>query len=73
MPHGLGHGIGLDVHESPSTGWREKNKDVLEVGMYVTLEPGLYHPDDGGVRLEDDIYISETGPVKMTRSRIVYL
>ena len=56
--HSLGHGIGLDLHEFPSVG----NCDItLQPGMVVTIEPGLYFRDIGGVRIEDDILITESG------------
>lgn len=73
MPHGLGHGIGLDAHEAPSVRSREDCLDLLEPGHIVTIEPGLYDPELGGVRLEDDVLITETGHEVMTRSRIVRL
>ena len=57
--HGLGHGLGLDVHEPPSLSWRSDAK--LAAGMVVTVEPGIYLPRVGGVRIEDDILVTPTG------------
>lgn len=62
--HSLGHGIGLNVHESPSFGLLKTNKDKVKPGHIFTVEPGLYYPDQGfGVRLEDVIYINNKGKV----------
>jgi len=57
--HGLGHGIGLEVHEAP--GLSPLSKDTLEPGMVVTVEPGIYFTGEGGVRIEDDVVVTETG------------
>jgi Xaa-Pro dipeptidase len=73
MPHGLGHGIGLEAHEAPSVSNRAENDWVLESGMIITLEPGLYDPVQGGCRLENDILITDSGVEVLTNSRIVRL
>lgn len=60
--HGLGHGVGLEIHEWPPISWREPYRDLkLESGMVITIEPGIYLPDIGGVRTEDTILITDTG------------
>jgi Xaa-Pro aminopeptidase len=57
--HGLGHGIGLDIHESPRL--FTSTTTALEPGMVITIEPGVYLPGVGGVRIEDDILITDRG------------
>jgi Xaa-Pro aminopeptidase len=57
--HGLGHGLGMEVHEAPALSWRSKEK--LEAGMLVTVEPGIYISGLGGVRIEDDVFVTPTG------------
>jgi Xaa-Pro aminopeptidase len=57
--HGLGHGVGLAVHEVPSLSSRYKRK--LKAGMVITVEPGIYLPDWGGVRLENMVVVTDSG------------
>ncbi|MBO8154815.1 MAG: aminopeptidase P family protein [Bacillaceae bacterium] len=64
--HSTGHGIGLDVHEGPSLSFR--SEQVLKPGMVVTVEPGIYVPDVGGCRIEDDAVITEDGNERLTKS-----
>jgi Xaa-Pro aminopeptidase len=57
--HGLGHGLGLEVHEAPAI--RQNSEAVLQPGMVFTVEPGVYLPGWGGVRLEDDVLVTPDG------------
>jgi Xaa-Pro dipeptidase len=73
MPHGLGHGIGLQEHEYPVIRNRSDNEWILEPGMIFTIEPGLYDTLLGGCRLENDILITEKGQEILTAARIIRL
>jgi len=62
--HGLGHGIGLEIHEAPRV--RANSDDTLEAGMVITIEPGIYLPEWGGVRVEDDVLVTKDGCTLLT-------
>jgi Xaa-Pro aminopeptidase len=62
--HGLGHGIGLEVHEAPRLS--RTAEGALPTQAVVTVEPGVYIPGWGGVRIEDDVYLSSDGPRILT-------
>jgi len=62
--HATGHGLGLDLHEHPLVGTRHC---TLEAGHVITLEPGLYYSDMGGIRIEDVVLVTRTGRRKLTR------
>ena len=63
--HGIGHGIGLDIHEIPYFG---QSSDSIEAGMTITDEPGIYLDGKFGVRIEDDILVTETGCQVLTQA-----
>ncbi len=65
--HSLGHGLGLEVHEAPRLSATAET--VLPVGAVVTIEPGLYLPGWGGVRLEDDVVLTAAGPKELSDGR----
>ena len=62
--HGLGHGIGLRIHEGP--GVNARSKTILRPGMVITIEPGVYLRGWGGVRIEDDVLIGRRGATVLT-------
>jgi Xaa-Pro aminopeptidase len=62
--HGLGHGLGMEIHEQPAM--RPESEDVLATDGVVTVEPGIYHPGLGGIRIEDLVIIGENEPDVLT-------
>ena len=62
--HSLGHGVGLAVHELPRLSRR--SDEVLVPGMVVTVEPGLYYPGAGGIRIEDMAWVTRAGVKRMS-------
>ncbi|MBI4096534.1 MAG: aminopeptidase P family protein [Candidatus Levybacteria bacterium] len=66
IPHSLGHGIGIDVHESPHLS--PNSKDILKEGMVFSIEPGIYSPNFGGVRIEDLVVLEKNNVRLLTHS-----
>jgi Xaa-Pro aminopeptidase len=81
MPHGLGHGIGLTVHDSPGLRKKPQHETLLkdwkpspiQNGMIITIEPGIYEKDVGGFRLENDVLIVNDKPQVLTNSEPVFI
>lgn len=71
MPHGLGHAIGLEIHEAPRVSTKVPTDKNFAPGMILTLEPGLYDEKLGGCRLENDVLITEGGNEVISHSRII--
>ncbi len=67
--HSTGHGLGLDIHELPRV---SHLKNILKKGNVVTVEPGLYYEDIGGIRIEDDVYVTQTGCENLTKISKVF-
>jgi Xaa-Pro aminopeptidase len=65
--HGLGHGVGLDVHEGPRVSWL--GEDTLPSGAVFSIEPGIYLPGWGGVRIEDLVLLTDDGPQVLSHAR----
>lgn len=66
--HGLGHGVGLEIHELPRLSPMADNV-ILRTNMLVTIEPGIYVPGFGGVRIEDTVLVGQSGAIPLTKSR----
>lgn len=64
--HGLGHSVGIEIHENPSFNTRDNT--TIQEGMVITVEPGIYLPEKFGVRIEDMVYITENGYQNLTHS-----
>lgn len=64
--HGLGHGVGLEIHEQPTLS--QRSRSMLRPGMIVTVEPGAYISGKFGVRIEDMVVVTENGCDNLTKS-----
>lgn len=66
--HGLGHGVGLNIHEEPHLSFRAEESEITRSGQIVTIEPGIYIPEWGGVRIEDMAMVTDDGVDILTRT-----
>jgi Xaa-Pro dipeptidase len=79
MPHGLGHGLGLEAHEAPSLRLRQPGAPAAQPpasllpGMVLTIEPGAYDPEAGGIRLENDLLVIAGGHELLTHASLIHL
>ena len=64
--HGLGHGVGLEIHEAPTANTR--SEEILKTGMMLTIEPGVYIPEKFGVRIEDLSIIDDSDIIILSKS-----
>ncbi|URM53118.1 M24 family metallopeptidase [Mycoplasma sp. SG1] len=64
--HRTGHGLGIEVHELPNVA--DYDNTILKPGMVVTIEPGIYLPEVGGIRIEDDVLVGPNGPIVLTKN-----
>lgn len=69
--HSLGHGVGLEIHELPYI--NSKNDNLLKENMIITNEPGIYLPNNYGVRIEDTVLITKSGCINLTKSDKNYI
>ena len=63
--HGLGHGVGIQIHEHPNL--YVESKDVIKEGMILTIEPGVYFPGKFGMRIEDTLLVTKNGSQRLTK------
>jgi len=65
--HGLGHSVGIDIHESPAC--NTSCQTLMKSGMIMTVEPGIYIENEFGVRIEDMVYVTKNASIDITKSR----